>query len=61
MFPPASPENAPDDKIVRLGMALTETCLEGTQGFPLAWAMHFVQDVVIIASMILMGDERAKS
>jgi hypothetical protein len=39
-----------------LAMAMVET-----QGFLLAWAIHFVQDVVIIASMILMDDRKAKA
>lgn len=37
-----------------LGWLLALSLIE-TQGFFLAWAIHFVQDVVIITSMILMG------
>jgi membrane protease YdiL (CAAX protease family) len=38
-----------------LAMALVET-----QGIFLAWAIHFVQDVVIITAMILMSKKEAK-
>jgi len=37
-----------------LAMSLVET-----QGFLLAWVIHFVQDVVIITSMILMSRKKA--
>jgi hypothetical protein len=36
-----------------LGWLLAMSLVE-TQGIFLAWAIHFVQDVVIITSMILM-------
>ncbi len=34
--------------------------MAGTRGLLLASAIHFVQDVVIIASMIMMGDGKAE-
>ena len=37
-----------------LGWLLAMSLVE-TQGFLIAWAIHFAQDVVIITSMILMG------
>lgn len=39
-----------------LGWLLAMSLVE-TQGFLIAWAIHFVQDVVIITSLILMGRE----
>jgi uncharacterized protein len=41
-----------------LGWLLAMSMVE-TQGFLLAWAIHFVQDVVIITSMILMSRKKA--
>jgi hypothetical protein len=32
-----------------------------TQGFFLAWAIHFVQDVVIITSMILLSKHKVSA
>jgi membrane protease YdiL (CAAX protease family) len=40
-----------------LGWLLAMSLVE-TQGIFLAWAIHFVQDVVIITSMILMSNKR---
>ena len=38
---------------------LLATSLVETQGLLIAWAIHFVQDVVIITSMILMSRKKA--
>jgi membrane protease YdiL (CAAX protease family) len=40
-----------------LGWLLAMSLME-TQGLFLAWAIHFVQDVVIITSMILMSTQK---
>jgi membrane protease YdiL (CAAX protease family) len=41
-----------------LGWLLAMSLVE-TQGLLIAWAIHFVQDVVIITSMILMSNKKA--
>lgn len=43
-----------------LGWLLALSLVE-TQGILIAWAIHFVQDVVIITSMILMSRKRASA